>query len=91
MFEPAIDNILQFTRPLHSISRTYGGLILPGTSTFFFVNDKGVAVTCKHVMNLIPAADDINRTFSKFKEERERIPRDNKYKRNLQGLEIKYK
>lgn len=91
MFEPAIDNILQFTRPLHSISRTYGGLILPGTSTFFFVNDKGVAVTCKHVMNLIPAADEINRTFLKFKEERERIPRDNKYKRNLQGLEIKYK
>ena len=91
MFEPAIEKILQFTRPLHSISRTYGGLILPGTSTFFFVNGKGVAITCKHVMNLIPAADEINRTFLHFKEERERIAKDGKYKRNLQGLETKYK
>ncbi len=91
MFEPAIEKILQFTRPLHSISRTYGGLILPGTSTFFFVNGKGVAITCKHVMNLIPAADEINRTFLHFKEERDRIPKDGKYKRNLQGLGTKYK
>ena len=91
MFEPAIDKILQYTRPLHSISRTYGGLIIPGTSTFFFVNDSGVAVTCKHVMNLIPAADEINRNFLQFKAERDRIPKDAKYKRNLQGLELKYK
>lgn len=91
MFEPAIDKILQFTRPLHSISRTYNGLILPGTSTFFFVNDNGVAITCKHVMNLIPAADEINRTFNQFKAERDRLNKDNKYRRNLQGLEIKYK
>ena len=91
MFETAIDKVLQYTRPLHSISRTYGGLIIPGTSTFFFVNDSGVAITCKHVMNLIPAADEINRTFLQFKTERERIPKDGKYKRNLQGLELKYK
>ena len=91
MFESAIDNVLQFTRPLHTISRTYGGLILPGSSTFFFVNDNGIAITCKHVLDLIPAADNINQTYLKFKAERERIPKDGKYKRNLQGLEIKYK
>ena len=91
MFESAIDKVLQFTRPLHTITRSYGGLISPGSSTFFFVNDKGIAITCKHVLDLIPAADNINQAYLQFKAERERIPKDGKYKRNLQGLEMKYK
>lgn len=91
MFEKAIVNVLQFTRPLHTISRTYGGLVMPGSSTFFFVNDSGVAITCKHVLDLIPAADNINNSFLQFKSERDRIPKDGKYKRNLLGLEMKYK
>ena len=91
MFERAIEKVLQFTRPLHSISRTYGGLVLPGSSTFFFVNDSGVAITCKHVMELIPAAENINQTYLKYKAERDSIPNDGKYKRNIQGLQLKYK
>ena len=91
MFESAIENVLQFTRPLHTISRSYSGLIVPGTATFFFVNDTGVAITCKHIVKLIPVADNINQAFQKFKAERDKLPKDNKYKRNLQGLEAKYK
>lgn len=91
MFEKAIEKTSEFTRPLHSISRTYGGLISPGTATFFFVNDFGVAITCKHVLNLIPAAETLNQNFTKFKEERSKIPKDGKFKKNLRGLEIKYK
>ena len=91
MFESAIENALQFTRPLHTIARTYGGLISPGTATLFFVNDAGVAITCKHVVKLIPAADSINQTFQKFKSERDKLAKDNKYPRNLLGLEAKYK
>ncbi len=91
MFQSAIDKVLQFTRPLHTISRTYSGLILPGSSTFFFVNDNGIAITCKHVLDLIPAADNINQTYLQFKAEREKLPKDGKYRRNLQGLELKYK
>jgi len=91
MFEPAIEKILQFTRALHSISRTYGGMVLPGTSTLFFVNDRGVAITCKHVVNLIPAADEINLAYTKFKAERDQLAKDGSYKRKLQGLELKYK
>ena len=64
MFQQAIEKVLHFTRPLHSITRTYGGMVLPGSSTFFFVNDSGVAITCKHVMELIPAADNINQSLS---------------------------
>jgi len=91
MFESAIENALKFTRPMHSISRTYGGLISPGTSTFFFVNNKGIAITCKHVLDLIPGAEKLNQTFAKFKEERSKLVHDHKFKRNLQGLELKYK
>lgn len=91
MFETAIDKVLQFTRPMHNISRTYGGMVLPGSSTFFFVNDSGVAITCKHVLDLIPAADNINQAYLQFKAERDRIPKDGKYKQALHGLELKYK
>lgn len=91
MFESAIEKVLQFTRPLHTISRTYGGLLLPGTATFFFVNDAGVAITCKHVASLIPAAENMNQQFLKFKEERNKLAKDNKHRKNIQGLEAKYK
>src|SRR4051794_7750721 len=91
MFESAIENVLKFTRPLHNITRTYGGLISPGTATFFFVNDSGAAVTCKHVSNLILAAENINQAFLRFKTERDKLLKDDKYRRNLQGLETKYK
>lgn len=91
MFESAIEKVLQFTRPLHTISRTYGGLVMPGSSTFFFVNNSGVAITCKHVADLIPQADKINNSYLKFKQDRNHLLPDNKYRKNLQGLELKYK
>jgi hypothetical protein len=91
MFEKAIETASSFTRPIHTISRTYDGKILPGTATIFFVNDNGVAITCKHVATLIPAADEINKNFAQFKSERDRLPKDGKYKQALKGLELKYK
>ncbi len=91
MFESAIEKISRYTRPLHTISRTYEGLVLPGAGTFFFVNDNGVAVTCKHIAELIPAANNINALFQNYKAEAAKIPRDNKYSRNIKGLELKYK
>src|SRR5580693_3618665 len=91
MFESAIEEVLKFTRPLHCIVRSYSGLISPGAGTFFFVNDSGVAVTCKHIAELIPGAETINQTFIKFKNERDKLANDNKYGRHLQGLELKYK
>ena len=66
MFTLAIEKALQYTRPLHNIHRTYGGMLLPGSSTFFFVNNEGVAVTCKHVLNSIIGADQINVQYQNF-------------------------
>lgn len=91
MFVQAINEVDKFTRPIHSIVRTYGGLITPGTSTMFFVNETGAAVTCKHVLNLIAQSDQVNLQYQNFKTERDRLPRDGKFKKNLKGLEIKYK
>lgn len=91
MFESAIEKVLQFTKPLHTISRTYGGLLSPGTASCFFVNNQGVAITCRHVANLIPTAENMNQQFIKFKTERDKLAKDNKFRKNIQGLETKYK
>lgn len=92
MFINAIEEVSKFTRPLHTITRNYGGLILPGSSTFFFVNEDGVAITCKHVvLDLIAQADAINNQFNSFKAELAKLPKNNKFRKNLIGLEMKYK
>ncbi|MDO9374067.1 MAG: hypothetical protein Q7T76_06605 [Ferruginibacter sp.] len=90
MFVSAIEKIQQFTRPVHSISRTYGGLILPGTATIFFVNNEGVAITCKHVAAMIPSAEKINAAYQSFRLEKNRIASDGKQHKHLTGLEVKY-
>jgi hypothetical protein len=91
MFIKAIEDVDKFTRPLHTITRNHAGLISPGASTFFFVNEDGVAITCKHVLNLIVQSDVINNQFNLFKADLAKLPKDNKFKKNLLGLELKYK
>lgn len=91
MFIKAIENVDKFTRPLHTIIRNYEGLISPSASTFFFVNEDGVAITCKHVLKLIVQSEVINNQFTLFKADLAKLAKDNKFKKNLLGLEIKYK
>src|SRR4051812_2593606 len=91
MLVKAIEKVSEFTKPIHTITRTYGGLVSPGTATLFFVNENGVAITCKHVLNLILNADMINRQYVQFREEKNKLANDGKFKRNIAGLELKYK
>lgn len=92
MFVYAIERAAGFTRPIHSIMRSYGGKqIIPGAATLFFVNNEGCAVTCRHVAEMIMAADNINRQYQSFKTERSRIAQDGKQQAALKGLELKYK
>lgn len=52
------------------LTRTYGSPhVMPGSATLFFINDEGVAVTCKHVAELIVQAGEINDRYSHFKSE----------------------
>ena len=92
MFIQSIEKAAQFTRPIHSIIRTYAGKkIIPGAATLFFVNEEGYAITCKHVIELLAASDNLNKQYNHFKTERDKLPRDGQFKRNLKGLEIKNK
>ena len=89
MFVAAIEAVDKFTRPIHTITRAYGGLISPGSATLFFVNENGVAITCKHVAQFILDSDAVNNKYKSFKKERDLIPKDNKFKGKLIGLESK--
>lgn len=91
MFVSAIKEVSQFTRPLQSILRFYGSKeIVPGLSTLFFVNDQGVAVTCKHVAQLILNSNPTNKKYQKFRQERTKLNNDLMHQQNLIALEKKY-
>lgn len=92
MFIQAIERAAQFTRPVHSIIRTYAGKnVIPSAGTLFFVNDEGYAVTCKHIAEMLVSADAINRHYNSFAKEKKFLPGDARHKQLLKGLELKYK
>lgn len=92
MFANAIDQVTKFTRPIHTISRTYSGkTITPGAATIFFVNDEGYALTCRHVIELLAKSDAIVKNYNAFRAERNKLPKDANFDQTLKGLELKYK
>ena len=87
MFVNAIEEVSRFTRPIHTIARHYGETIVtPGAATLFFVNDEGCAITCKHVVNLVGNRQSINARYDQFKQERDKIGRNNKYNQRINTL-----
>lgn len=90
MLVNAIENVSHFTRAIHTISRTYGGVVSPGSATLYFVNEYGVAVTCRHVADMIVSADRINAAFEGFKKERNNLSQNNDREKELMALEQKY-
>ncbi len=90
MFVDAIEEVGRFTRPLHTISRNYQeNFIRPGAATLFFVNDNGVAVTCKHVIEPVLQRAGLNQHFENFKKEYYSLPVETRNDM-LATLEIKY-
>ena len=91
MFVSAIESALQFTRPVHSIMRIFGGRkIIPGSGTLFFVNEDACAITCKHILEILIDAENKNNRYRQFKKERKKLAKDARYKKLLHGLELKY-
>lgn len=67
MFINAIEEVGRFTRPIHTITRIPGEHIVnPGAATLFFVNEDSVAITCKHVIEVIgkPQGNTLRYLFS---------------------------
>jgi hypothetical protein len=93
MYVKAIEEIQKFTKPVHTILRHYhNDFIQPGAATLFFVNEDGVAVTCKHVLDVLIQSDNINSQYAKFKTERALLgtKQDGKFRKKLKELETKY-
>ena len=92
MFVKAIETAAKFTRPIHTISKAYrSNDITPGAATLFFVNDKGYAITCRHVVDLLNQSEGISKNYTAFKTERDKLPRNGKFKRNLNELKKRFK
>jgi hypothetical protein len=88
MFVNAIEDVGRFTRPIHTITRLYNeDLISPGAATLFFVNEDGVAITCKHVIEVIGNRETINQRYAQFKAGKAAIGKNNKYNQRLKSLE----
>lgn len=90
MFENAIIESQKYTRPILSIIRNYANKVIPGAGTLFFVNEKGVAVTCKHIAEIIISSDNIWKKFQEFQHEKASFSNDAKLKNKIRDLEIKY-
>src|SRR4030095_9413084 len=58
--------------------------------SLFFVNEEGVAITCKHVIDLIGSRQAINDHYDKFKAEKNSIGKNNKYNQRIKALEASY-
>lgn len=77
MFANAIEQIAKFTRPIKFISRYYGSdEVIPGTATLFFVNENGVAITCKHVAKELLCGSKINDQYKEYKYDLSKLAED---------------
>ena len=91
MFADAIERVGGYTRALHIIRRHYGeNNVSTDCGTLFFVNRSGWALTSKHVAAAIPVADQLEKKYKKFLEERENLTKDQSYRFELKLLEKRY-
>lgn len=91
MFVKAIDEINRFTRPIHTIMRNYGSnKVWPGASTLFFVNNDGIAITCRHVAEHLLHAEKINQQYLLFTQSRFRLNKGSQYDNHLKELELQF-
>jgi len=91
MFVSSIEEVARFTRPIHTITRIFNEkTVSPGAATLFFVNGEGVAITCRHVVDLIGNRQAINDHYEKFKKEKAAFGKNNKYHQRIKALEAAY-
>ena len=73
-YSHAIQQANHFVRPIRFISRNFGTEeIIPGAGTMFFVNQQGVAVTCKHITELLKQAEPIQQRYVHYLNEKRKL------------------
>lgn len=91
MFADAIEKNQKFTRSVHFISRLFGNTeVVPGTATLFFINDEGVAITCKHVAEELTKRSQINSLYQKYKDELKLVSADKKHDEQVDAITANY-
>jgi hypothetical protein len=91
MFARGIETALKFTRPIRTISRTYGStLIQAGASSLFFVNNEGWALTCRHVAKQIAISNKVLTRKMSFEKELLSLPAGKSRKKWKKELEKKH-
>ncbi len=91
MFTQAIESAIKFTRPIHTISRTYGtSSIQAGASSLFFVNNDGWALTCGHVGKQIAISSKVLARKIVFEKEQLSPPAGKTKKKWKKALEKKH-
>lgn len=91
MFVQAIEEVSRFTSPIYTIQRSLGQKVVrPGAATLFFVNDQGVALTCRHVASLIPFSGTLATNYSRYREEKLKLARDPQQEKKLKALKQKF-
>ncbi|MGE5519784.1 MAG: trypsin-like peptidase domain-containing protein [Candidatus Dadabacteria bacterium] len=91
MFIQAIEDVARYTMPIHTIERSYGSdHVRAGAATLFFVNEEGVAITCKHVAGLIPFSDSLSKKFQEFRQKRQQLVKGTNYNKKVRELQQQY-
>jgi hypothetical protein len=91
MFVNAIEEVAKYTRAIHFVTREFeSSTCIPGTATLFFVNEMGVAVTCRHVTGFLGHIINLNKQFEQYKTEKINIPKSAEYDARLQELQQKF-
>ncbi|HLT33103.1 MAG TPA: trypsin-like peptidase domain-containing protein, partial [Aquaticitalea sp.] len=75
-FSNSIKTINTFVRPIRTVIKNFGNSDpIPGSGTMFFVNDNGVAVTCKHISNILRNVAVVNQNWDKYLAEKSKLKR----------------
>ena len=68
MFADAIQKVNKYTKAIHSISRVAGlDKVQAGAATLFMINEEGWAFSCKHVVQMLQQAEQINNRYHSLK------------------------
>lgn len=91
MFTRAIEQARGFTRPIHTLERELESeVVYPGAATLFFVNDEGIAITCRHVANVLMSGGELRNRYSQYKQQKDRLQTGGSYSRRLKELRQQY-